>query len=306
MGADRELEAELAPGAASAPAASGCRSRRCCTVRRLAGRPHSSARLDPLTGGPEPAPGGRDRGPEGGGPSRSDGPPSAGHSGSARTRTPEPDPGLINCSRTICSRIIALRAASDPRTILLGLGADGVDLDDDEISYIISELGTCTGDGPPAYRRCDQRYAATATAAAGRRLAAWIRRKLGRPEHGSPADWCEDPGSQRITGAAMRRTDDGKVRALPRDRRTGTAVSADVHDDMRAAAALLATTACGDRRLQAAVLGADLDADRLAGIARVLAFWLAYVLRWTGTSPRRIAREVITESIRIEAEERAA
>lgn len=83
-------------------------------------------------------------------------------------------------------------------------------------------------------------------------------------------------------------------------------MSADVHDDMRAAAALLATTACGDRRLQAAVLGADLDADRLAGIARVLAFWLAYVLRWTGTSPRRIAREVITESIRIEAEERAA
>lgn len=44
-------------------------------------------------------------------------------------------------------------------------------------------------------------------------------------------------------------------------------MTADVHDDMRAAAALLATTACGDRRLQAVVLGADLDADRLAGIA---------------------------------------
>ena len=79
-------------------------------------------------------------------------------------------------------------------------------------------------------------------------------------------------------------------------------MSADVHDDMRAAAALLATTACGDRRLQAAILGADLDAERVAGIARVLAFWLAYVLRWTGTSPRVIAGEVIAESIRIEAD----
>jgi hypothetical protein len=68
---------------------------------------------------------------------------------------------------------------------------------------------------------------------------------------------------------------------------------------MRAAAALLATTACGDRRLQAVILGAD----RLAGIARVLAFWLAYVLRRGGSSPREIADRIITESIRIEAQD---
>lgn len=80
-------------------------------------------------------------------------------------------------------------------------------------------------------------------------------------------------------------------------------MSPDVHDDMRAAAALLATTARRDRHLQAVVLGDDLGRDQLARIARVLALWLAYVLNATGTSPREIAREVIAESIRIEAAE---
>jgi hypothetical protein len=82
-------------------------------------------------------------------------------------------------------------------------------------------------------------------------------------------------------------------------------MSAADHDDMRAAAALLTTTASRSRRLQAVVLGADPGTDRSAGIAVVLAFWLAYVLRKTGTDPRVIAKEIITASIGIEAEEAA-
>jgi hypothetical protein len=85
-------------------------------------------------------------------------------------------------------------------------------------------------------------------------------------------------------------------------------VSATGHDDVRAAAALLAVAARDaddTRRLQTAVLGADPDADRLAGIACVLAVWLAELLRATGTEPRDFARQVIADSIGIEAAEDA-
>jgi hypothetical protein len=83
-------------------------------------------------------------------------------------------------------------------------------------------------------------------------------------------------------------------------------VSPDRHDDVRAAAALLATAACGSRRLQAVVLDADPDQDCCAGIAMILADWLAQVLRRTGDDPREFARQVIAESIGAEAAEGAA
>ena len=78
------------------------------------------------------------------------------------------------------------------------------------------------------------------------------------------------------------------------------------HDDVRAAAALLATTATRSRRLQALVLDADPDHDHQAAIAAVLAGWLVHVLRETGTDPVEFARQVIAESIGQEAEEGAA
>jgi len=85
-------------------------------------------------------------------------------------------------------------------------------------------------------------------------------------------------------------------------------MSAAGHDDVRAAAALLAVAARDaddTRRLQTAVLGADPDADRLAGIACVLAVWLAGLLRMTGTEPRDFARQIIADSIGTEAAEDA-
>ncbi|MGH3162565.1 MAG: hypothetical protein ACRDOC_11810 [Streptosporangiaceae bacterium] len=72
------------------------------------------------------------------------------------------------------------------------------------------------------------------------------------------------------------------------------------HDDVRAAAALLACTARA-RSLQPVVLGAD--PDRGAVIACVLADWLAQVLRDTGIDPREFALRVIGDSIADEAEE---
>jgi hypothetical protein len=83
-------------------------------------------------------------------------------------------------------------------------------------------------------------------------------------------------------------------------------VSAADHDDIRAAAALLASAACRWRAGQVAVLGADPDTDRSAAIAAMLARWLAWVLRETGTDPREFARQVIDESISLEATEDAA
>jgi hypothetical protein len=72
---------------------------------------------------------------------------------------------------------------------------------------------------------------------------------------------------------------------------------------VRAAAALLASAACGSRRHEVIVLDADPDTDRSAAIARVLARWLACVLRETGTEPREFAKHVIAESIGAEAAE---
>lgn len=83
------------------------------------------------------------------------------------------------------------------------------------------------------------------------------------------------------------------------------------HDDVRAAAALLASTACDTprwqatvRQLQAVILN-GLEPDRLAAIACVLAAWLAQVLREGGTEPKVFARQVIADSIRDEATEEA-
>jgi hypothetical protein len=82
-------------------------------------------------------------------------------------------------------------------------------------------------------------------------------------------------------------------------------VSAESHDDIRAAAALLAIAASGSRArpLLAAVLDADPDPDRLAGIACVLAGLLADVLAHTGNDPREFARQIIAHSIGTEAAE---
>jgi hypothetical protein len=74
------------------------------------------------------------------------------------------------------------------------------------------------------------------------------------------------------------------------------------HDEVRAAAALVAIAATGSQLLPAAVLGADPDTDRCAGIAWVLAGWLARMLSETGTEPRAFARHVIAGSVRDEAE----
>lgn len=73
------------------------------------------------------------------------------------------------------------------------------------------------------------------------------------------------------------------------------------HDEVRAAAALLAIAAAGDRGrpLRAAVL--DVDQDRQAVIAGVLADWLASVLRDAGTDPVWFAKEAIAESVATEA-----
>lgn len=79
------------------------------------------------------------------------------------------------------------------------------------------------------------------------------------------------------------------------------------HDDVRAAAALVAIAAARDRgrHLRAVVLDLDLDPDpgHLAAIAHVLATWLAEVLRETGIEPKAFARQVITDSIGAEAAE---
>jgi hypothetical protein len=79
------------------------------------------------------------------------------------------------------------------------------------------------------------------------------------------------------------------------------------HDAVRAAAALLAVAGCppgyDTSPLLAAVLAADPDPARLAGIAVVLAGWLADALAETGTEPRDFARRVIADSIGAEAAE---
>jgi hypothetical protein len=80
---------------------------------------------------------------------------------------------------------------------------------------------------------------------------------------------------------------------------------ATTHDDIRAAAALLACTAIGSRRYQALVLD-GLDADRCAAIALVLARWLAVMLRGTGTDPIEFAKSAISGSIASEANEAGA
>ena len=77
------------------------------------------------------------------------------------------------------------------------------------------------------------------------------------------------------------------------------------HDEVRAAAVLLAIAARGrrGRGLRAVVLDADPDTDRSAAIAVVLAEWLAEVLRDAGTDPVWFAKQVIAESIGVEAAE---
>ena len=103
------------------------------------------------------------------------------------------------------------------------------------------------------------------------------------------------------------------------------------HDEVRAAAALLAIAAHDDRagHLRAVILGsadddpgvhlvshdadparlvwskADPDPDRPAAIAAVLAGWLVQVLRDGGTDPRWFARQVIADSIADEAAQAA-
>ena len=76
------------------------------------------------------------------------------------------------------------------------------------------------------------------------------------------------------------------------------------HDEVRAAAALVAVAAARDRgrHLRSVVLDADPDADRAAGIAAVLAGWLVQVLRDAGTDPVWFAKQVISESLAAEAE----
>jgi hypothetical protein len=81
-------------------------------------------------------------------------------------------------------------------------------------------------------------------------------------------------------------------------------VSTAAHDDVRAAAALLACTATG-RPAMAAVMLDGLDAGQLAGIAAVLARWLAAQLAGTGTRPRDFALGAIAGSIAAEAAEAA-
>jgi hypothetical protein len=86
------------------------------------------------------------------------------------------------------------------------------------------------------------------------------------------------------------------------------------HDDVRAAAALLAIAASGGHRDRPAALGAILGTDAGGGdasistacIAWTLAEWLAQVLRDGGTDPRAFALQVIAESIGAEATEAAS
>ena len=116
---------------------------------------------------------------------------------------PEPDPGVSTALEPSALESSALgRAASDPRTILRGLPG-GLDLDDDEISFIITELGPRHPD-LAAYLR-DQIGKDDAA-----RLTAWIRRKLGRPEP-DHRPWCEDPKCDH----GWIDTDDGKVMHCP-------------------------------------------------------------------------------------------
>lgn len=79
------------------------------------------------------------------------------------------------------------------------------------------------------------------------------------------------------------------------------------HDEVRAAAALLALAATWPRgrALRAAVLGADPGADHRAAVACVLADWLAHVLRDAGTDPVWFAKQAIAESIAEEATQAA-
>ena len=91
--------------------------------------------------------------------------------------------------------------ARDPRTLLAGL--DGLDLDDDEISFIITELGPRHPD--LAAYLLDQIGKDDAA-----RLTAWIRRKLGRPEP-DHRPWCKDPKCDH----GWIDTDDGKVMHCP-------------------------------------------------------------------------------------------
>lgn len=77
------------------------------------------------------------------------------------------------------------------------------------------------------------------------------------------------------------------------------------HDDVRAAAAMVAIAARDRARpLRAVILGAD--PDRAEVIACILADWLAQVLRDTGTEPREFALRVIGESIADEATQEAS
>ena len=82
-------------------------------------------------------------------------------------------------------------------------------------------------------------------------------------------------------------------------------MTADVHDDVRAAAALLALAASWPRgrRLRAVVLDAEPGAERSAAIAWVLARWLAEMLRDAGTDPVWFAKEAIGISLAAEAAE---
>jgi hypothetical protein len=92
------------------------------------------------------------------------------------------------------------RAASDPRAILAGLG--GLDLKDDEISFVITELGPRDDLAGYLLRQIGKD--------GGGGLAAWIRRKLGRPEP-DHRPWCEDPRCDH----GWIDTDDGKVMHCP-------------------------------------------------------------------------------------------
>jgi hypothetical protein len=96
----------------------------------------------------------------------------------------------------------ALRsAASDPRMILGGL--KGLDLDDDEITFIITEL-------QPKHADLAGYLLGQIGKDDGARLAAWIRRQLGRrePDH---RPWCQDPRCDH----GWIEADDGKVMHCP-------------------------------------------------------------------------------------------
>ena len=79
------------------------------------------------------------------------------------------------------------------------------------------------------------------------------------------------------------------------------------HDEVRAAAALLALAATWPRgrALRAVVLGADPGEDQAAAVAAVLAHWLAQVLRDGGTDPVEFAKQAIADSVAEEATQAA-